>query len=99
MLHAAHFTAEDSNTAKDILANLYADKVVSECPIEACALEYYKDVSSVMSKANFNLRSWASNSPNLRAAAQQDNVADKKCANVGHITRYLTACRQLMSNP
>jgi len=44
---------------------------------EACALEYYNDARSVMSKANFNLRSWASNSPNLRAAAQQVNVADK----------------------
>ena len=81
MLHAAihcHLTAEHSNTARDILANLYVDNVVSGCPTEACALEYYKEARSVMSKANFNLRSWASNSPNLRAAAQQDKVADKE---------------------
>ena len=30
-----------------------------------------------MSKAHFNLRSWASNSPEVRARAQQDGVADK----------------------
>ena len=81
MLHAAlhcHLTAENSNTAKDILANLYVDNVVSGCPTEACALEYYNEARSVMSKANFNLRSWASNSPNLRAAAHQDKVADKE---------------------
>jgi len=54
------------------------DKVLSESPTEACTVEYYKEAKSVMSKANFNLRSWASNSPNLRAVAQQDKVADKE---------------------
>jgi len=85
MLHAAvhcHLTAEDSNTAKDIITNLYVDNVVSGCPTEACSLEYYKEARSVMSKVNFNLRSWASNSPNLRVTAQQDNVADKETVNV-----------------
>jgi len=71
MLHAAihcHLTVEHSSVAKDILANLYVDNVLSGSPTEACSVEYYKEARSVMSKANFNLRSWASNFPNLRAA-------------------------------
>jgi len=72
MLHAAihcHFIAEHSSVAKDILANLYVDNVLSGSLTEACSIECYKEARSVMFKANFNLRSWASNSPNLRASA------------------------------
>ena len=79
MLHAAlkyHLTTEKSTTASDILANLYVDNVVSGCSSETRALEYYKEARCLMSKANFNLRSWASNSSSLMALAQQDRVAD-----------------------
>ena len=83
MLHVAihcHLTAEHSSVAKDILANLYMGNVFSRSTTEACTVQCYKEARSVMSKAkaNFNLRSWASNSLNLRAAAQQDKVADKE---------------------
>ena len=79
MLHAAlqyHLTAEKSATASDILANLYVDNIVSGCSSEARALQYYKEARSLMSKANFNLRSWASNSSSLMTLARQDGVAD-----------------------
>ena len=44
MLHAAihcHLTAEHSSVAKDILANLYVDNILSGSPTEACSVEYY----------------------------------------------------------
>ena len=81
MLHAAlkyHLTTEKSTTASDILANLYVDNVVSGCSNETRALEYYKEARCHISKANFNLRSWASNSSSLMALAQQDKVADNE---------------------
>ena len=81
MLHAVlrcHLTTEKSTTTSNILANLYVDNVVSGCSSETRALEYYKEARGLMSKANFNLRSWASNSNSLMALAQQDGVADNE---------------------
>ena len=37
---------------------------------------YYTEARHILSKANFNLRSWASNSDQLCAAARKDKVAD-----------------------
>lgn len=76
MLHAAlrcHLTTESSTIASDVLANLYVDNVVSGC---SRAIDYYTEACELMSKANFNLRSWASNSPQLMAKANEDKVAD-----------------------
>ena len=50
---------------------------VSGCSSVPEALEYYQNARHLMSKAHFNLRSWASNSPEVRTKAQQDEVADK----------------------
>ena len=75
MLYAAlrcHLTAETSPIANDILANLYVDNVVSGCSSESSAIDYYTEARELMSKANFNLRSWASNSHQLMAKAQKD---------------------------
>ena len=79
MLHAAlrcHLNHEHSITSRDILANLYVDNVVSGCSNVPDALEYYHNARQLISNAHFNLRSWASNSPEVRTRAQQDGVAD-----------------------
>ena len=79
MLHAAlrcHLNHEHSITSRDILANLYVDNVVSGGSNVPDALEYYHNARQLMSNAHFNLRSWASNSPEVRTRAQQDGVAD-----------------------
>ena len=83
MLHTAlrhHLTTETSTTASDILTNLYVDNVVSGCTNETSAVDYYTEARELMSKANFNLRSWASNSPNLMTKANHDQVADTNTA-------------------
>ena len=80
MLHAAlccHLSNQHSTISNDVLANLYVDNVVSGCSTVPDALEYYQSARNLMSNAHFNLRSWASNSSEVRTRAQQDGVADK----------------------
>jgi len=80
MLHAAlrcHLSNEHSAISEDLLANLYVDNVVSGCSTVPDALKYYQNARDLMSNAHFNLRSWASNSQEVKARAQQDGVADK----------------------
>ena len=79
MLHIAlrhHLTTERSTTASDILTNLYVDNVVSGCTNKTSAVDYYTEARELMSKANFNLRSWTSNSPNLMTKANHGQVVD-----------------------
>ena len=79
MLYAAlhcHPTHQNSATSADILQNLYIDSILSGCSTEEALLTYYKEARITLSEANFNLRSWASNSNQLRTLAKADQVAD-----------------------
>ena len=60
-----HLSLYRSPTAQNMLANLYVDNIVSGCQSESEAVSYYNNAHSIMKDANFNLRSWASNSPQL----------------------------------
>ena len=78
MLHAAlhcHLT-QYSSISKDLLQNLYVDNILSGCPTEEETVAYYTEARTALSEANFNLRSWASNSKQLRNTAGKDQVAD-----------------------
>ena len=50
------------------------DNIVSGCPSESEAVQYYRDALSLMKDAHFNLRSWASNSHQLTNQAVTDKV-------------------------
>ena len=79
MLNATlHHHLENYSTpvAKDIGNNMYVDNVISGCDQETDIIRYYQESRSIMNEANFNLRSWASNSPRLREGAEQDQTAD-----------------------
>ena len=81
MLHPAlrcHLSNEQSATSSNILANLYVDNVVIGCSSVPETLEYYQEARHLMSKAHFNLRSWASNSPEVRTKAQHKMVLQTK---------------------
>ena len=68
MLNAAisyHLHQNDSTTSRDLLQNIYVDNVVLGSCTEEAAIEYFKQSRSVLGSANFNLRSWASNSKQL----------------------------------
>ena len=71
-----HLYQNDSITSRDLLQNIYVDNVVSGSYTEEAAIEYFKQSRSVLGSANFNLRSWASNSEQLNRMAQTHKVAD-----------------------
>ena len=79
MLNAAlihHLSQTDSEVARDILNNLYVDNLVSGCRTEQGALKYFLESRTLLSNANFNLRSWTSNSRQLMSAAKENNAME-----------------------
>ena len=83
MLYAAlhhHLASNLSPVSEDIQANLYVDNIISGCHSEEAAIQYYNSARTIMAKAEFNLRSWASDSTQLQTTAKQDEVAE-----LGHI--------------
>ena len=78
MLHATllfHLSQYTTGTSKDMLQNLYVDNIVTGCDSEETAAIYYSMARTIMSSANFNLRSWASNSKILMEQARKDGTA------------------------
>ena len=79
MLHATldyHLNSYHSAVSRDMRNNLYVDNIISGCQSEEDVILYYKDAKHIMSEANFNLRSWASNSQKLQALAKTDGILD-----------------------
>jgi len=69
MLYAAlsyHLSNNQSPVSQDMQSNLYVDNVISGCQSEEAAVKYYRSARTIMAKAKFNLRSWASNSTQLQ---------------------------------
>ena len=54
-----HLSNQNSETAEDMMQNLYADNVISGCATEESVVQYFTRARAYMSEANFNLRSWA----------------------------------------
>jgi len=63
-----HRRNHDTEVSRDIGKNLYVDNIVSGCSS--------KEARAMMLEANFNLRSWASNSPQLQAVIKEQKIAD-----------------------
>jgi len=72
-----HLMQSNTNVSQDLLCNLYVDNVVSGCQTAAESLDYFTSSRSILGSASFNLRSWASNSAQLRIAAEKNQVAEK----------------------
>ena len=73
-----HLSKANSPVAIDMKDNIYVDNILSGCHTEQELLAYYKQSRELMSKANFNLRSWSSNSPNLQAITTKDKTSEPK---------------------
>ena len=71
-----HLNQYTSAVALDMLNNLYVDNVISGCNTEQEVVHYYKESRAIMSSAKFNLRSWASNSTELKIIAFQEGTSD-----------------------
>jgi len=65
-----------SPAAQDMLTNLCGDNIVSGCQSTEEALQYYHTAQSIMKDAQFNLRSWASNSHDIAEQASKEGVHD-----------------------
>ena len=71
-----HLNSYDTPTAHDMKQNLYVDNIISGCNTEEQAVQYYEEARSIMNQAKFNLRSWASNSSQLRSLAKAEGTVD-----------------------
>ena len=71
-----HLNQYISAMSLDMLTNLYVDNIISGCDNEQEVVHYYKESRAIMSSAKFNLRSWASNSAELKAIASQEGTSD-----------------------
>ena len=69
---------DGSRVARDIKQNLYVDNILCGSTNEESTVEFYYKARQIISNANFNLRSWTSNSTNLMSEVQEDNVADSR---------------------
>ena len=72
-----HLSKYNSQIAHDMQQNLYVDNVISGSPTEESAIQYFNKARKIMLDANFNLRSWASNSQHLQAIARDNQVIDE----------------------
>ena len=71
-----HLSKVASPVAADMKENIYVDNILSGCNTEDELLTYYKHSREFMSQANFNLRSWLSNSCRLQTITARDNTSD-----------------------
>ena len=79
ILHATinlHLHKYQSSIAEDIQRNIYVDNIISGVDSEAQLMQYYTQAKHMMSQANFNLRSWASNCTSLQQIATIDKCID-----------------------
>ena len=88
-----HLKSQNFEIADDILQNIYVDNVISGGTTEESVIQYFRKPRAIMSEANFNLRSWASNSPKLQAIVQEERVADTN--QVVNLLVYIGICQQI----
>ncbi|XP_070550046.1 uncharacterized protein [Ptychodera flava] len=63
----------ENQTAADLKQDIYVDDVISGCPTESEAVQYYEEANKLMDSSGFNLRSWSSNSDAVRKLAEKDD--------------------------
>ena len=62
-----------STISKDILQNLYVNNILSGCSTEEESVVFCNESRTILSEANFKLRSWVSNSKQLCDSAKKDH--------------------------
>ena len=71
-----HLQLNNSATTRTMERDLYVDNIVSSIEDEETAIRYFYESRKTMSVAEFNLRSWSSNSDKIRELAKEENVPD-----------------------
>ena len=73
-----HQQQYNTPTSHDIQSNLYVDNVITWSNLESqSSTTLYQHAQSMLLKAKFNFRAWASNRQLLMETAQQDGTADE----------------------
>ncbi|XP_074653596.1 uncharacterized protein LOC141907754 [Tubulanus polymorphus] len=67
---------ENCRTSSDILRNIYVDNILTSCNSEENSLDYLKSSREIFSLAGMNLRSWSSNSEEVRSLAESEKVLE-----------------------
>ena len=74
-----HLELNKENWVSGILhRDLYVDNILTSLTDEAKAIPFFQDTRVLMSSASFNLRSWSSNSEQLRSKASNEDVLDEE---------------------
>ena len=71
-----HLETSTSPVAQDLQQNIYVDNLMSGTDTSEQAITYYENAIHTLSQGGFNLRSWATNSPQLQRRIQADNNQD-----------------------
>ncbi|XP_033745623.1 uncharacterized protein LOC117331137 [Pecten maximus] len=69
-----HIGENPSSASETMMSDLYVDNILSSFSTETDLSEYYSSARALMSKAGFNLRSWASNSNRIKVLGLRWNV-------------------------
>lgn len=69
-----HLDNDESHIAKQIARNIYVDNLACGTHTDATAIEHYHCTNKIIEAAGFKLRSWSSNSEQLRDLAKTDGV-------------------------
>lgn len=70
------FQDNESTTATTLKQSLYVDNVLTSFTDENTLLSFYQESRNLLQKGGFNLRSWNSDSTQLKDQAQSDKVED-----------------------
>ena len=73
-----HLNKTSLPVANDMKQNIYVDNILSGCNTEAELIQYYTEAREIMGKAKFNLRSWSSNSCNLKRLVDEEETGNPK---------------------
>jgi len=82
MLHATidlHLSKYQSPVSEKLILeekSIYIDNIISGLDTEAQLIQYFTQARNIISQANFNLRSWATNSTTLQQIATADKSID-----------------------
>ena len=93
-----HLNSHTSEVSTNMKENLYVDNVISGCQSEEAIIQYYTTARTIMREANFNLRSWASNSRQLQITAQADHTLDLNTT-VNLLGLQWNTCTDVLSFP
>ena len=71
-----HLQLNKCELAERLEKDLYVDNLLSTIETENEAVQYFTEARKIMCKAGFNLRSWSSNSSELRKQAEKESILE-----------------------